>query len=153
MRSTIRTTALVAALAALPALATAQQQPDPEAMARGGQLYGQTCARCHNPRPATERSDREWTTVVLHMRARANLTKADAEAILVFLQATNRDGGQTAARNDSRRDARAEAGRAVTAWRLAGVGLPAYPPPELDPATSRALGDYLERLHSGQIEP
>lgn len=95
MRSTIRTTAIAATLAVLPVAATAQQ-PSAQDMARGAQLYGQVCARCHNPRPATERTDREWVTIMQHMRARANLTKADAGAILVFLQSTNRDGRRAA---------------------------------------------------------
>lgn len=62
-------------------------------VAEGGRLYGQTCGRCHNPRPSTERTDREWRTVMGHMRARANLSRSDAEAILAFLQATNGSSG------------------------------------------------------------
>lgn len=60
-----------------------------EQVAEGARLYGQTCARCHNPRPSTEQTDRDWTTIMGHMRARANLSKSDARAILAFLQATN----------------------------------------------------------------
>lgn len=95
MRRAIRATALAAAIVILPAAAAAQQ-PTAEAMARGARLYGQVCARCHNPRPANERSDREWATIIQHMRARANLRKSEAEALLVFLQSTNRDGRQAA---------------------------------------------------------
>lgn len=55
----------------------------------GVQLWGRTCSRCHNTRPLNERTDREWATIVNHMRARANLTRSDARAILEFLQAAN----------------------------------------------------------------
>lgn len=63
-------------------------------VAEGGRLYGQTCGRCHNPRPSTERTDREWRTVMGHMRARANLSRSDARAILAFLRATNGISGE-----------------------------------------------------------
>ncbi len=68
----------------LPETGTAQQSA-----AEGVRLWSQNCGRCHNFRPAEERSDREWTTIVAHMRARANLTKSAAEAILAFLQSSN----------------------------------------------------------------
>lgn len=68
-----------------------------EQVAEGARLYGQTCARCHNPRPATERTNRDWTTIMGHMRARANLSKSDARAILAFLQATNGTDGESVA--------------------------------------------------------
>lgn len=146
MRHAMRAAVLATALTLLPVVAQAQQ-PDPPAMARGGQLYGQTCARCHNLRPATERSDREWATIMLHMRARANLTKADTEAILVFLQATNGDDRRAAAPNPSQSSG------------LAASGSPAAPfltrPDDhgeeasaggLDASLARALADYLNRL-------
>lgn len=146
MRQTLlRATVWAAGLALLPALATAQQ-PDPDAMARGGQLFGETCARCHNPRPSAERSDRAWRTIVMHMRARANLTKADAEAILVFLQATNRDDGRTSARDHTDRDELAR--REATAWRLEGLGLPAFSPVSLEAPVVGQLADYLEQLRA-----
>lgn len=145
MRHTIRTTALVAALAILPTLAAAQQRPDPEAIARGGRLYGQTCARCHNPRPPTERSDREWATIMLHMRARANLVKEDAEAILAFIQATNGGGGVVAAGAAS-----GEAGAGVAAdGQLFDDGFPILAVPMSggsDAGTARRVADYLATL-------
>lgn len=64
-------------------------QVDVQAMARGAQTYGQQCARCHVSRSSTERSDRDWTTIMKHMRARANLTRAQAQDVATFLQATN----------------------------------------------------------------
>lgn len=148
MRHTmLRATVWAAGLALLPVLATAQQ-PDSDAMARGGQLFGKTCARCHNPRPSAERGDRAWRTIIMHMRARANLTKADAEAILVFLQATNRDDGRTAARSPTDRDELAR--REVTAWRLESLGLPASSPMafEAPVVVVGQLADYLEQLRA-----
>lgn len=142
MRYATRLTVWAMAFALLPALATAQQ-PDPAMMARGGQLYGQTCARCHNPRPATERSDRAWTTIMLHMRARANLTKADAEAILAFLKATNGSPQQTSARDGESEEDGEVVMQEVLAWRLAGLGLPVPPAAALAPPTTRQLADYL----------
>lgn len=141
----LRATVWAAGLALLPALATAQQ-PDPDVMARGGQLFGETCARCHNPRPSAERSDRAWRTIVMHMRARANLTKADAEAILVFLQATNRDDGRTSARAPTDRDELAR--REATAWRLESFGLPAFSPMALEDPVIGQLADYLDQLRA-----
>lgn len=83
---------IVAAAALLwPQGASAQEA---SRVAEGGRLYGQTCGRCHNPRPSTERTDREWRTVMGHMRARANLSRSDARAIVAFLQATNGSSSQ-----------------------------------------------------------
>lgn len=84
-----------------------------EEVAEGARLYGQTCARCHNPRPSTERSDRDWTTIMGHMRTRANLSKSDTRAILAFLQATNGSPGEASAGASSVEDEN-QAGDEVT---------------------------------------
>lgn len=76
-----------AALLALPVVAEGQQ--DPTLVADGAQVYSVTCGRCHNARPGAERTDREWVVIVAHMRARANLPRSKADAVLAFLQATN----------------------------------------------------------------
>jgi len=81
------TVAFAAAVLFAPALATAQQ--DPQMIALGAQVYSDTCGRCHNARSASERTDREWVTIVAHMRARANLSRTQAASVLAFLQATN----------------------------------------------------------------
>lgn len=79
---------LIPALAlVIPASASGQQ--DPMAIAQGAQVYSDTCARCHNARASSERTDLEWVAIVLHMRVRANLTKTQARTVLAFLQATN----------------------------------------------------------------
>lgn len=76
----------------------AAAQVDVQAMARGAQTYGQQCARCHVSRSASERSDRDWLTILKHMRARANLTRTQARDVATFLQATN---GQEGASGES----------------------------------------------------
>lgn len=86
--STNKSIGWAVALALLLPTAAASQQ-DPMLVAQGAQVYSTTCARCHNARPAAERTDREWVAIVTHMRARANLTKSIADAVLAFLQATN----------------------------------------------------------------
>jgi mono/diheme cytochrome c family protein len=75
---------------------------DPTAIAEGARVYGNNCARCHVARASSERSDVEWTVIVMHMRARANLTRSQAAAVLAFLQATNlpETNGGTAMRSD-----------------------------------------------------
>ncbi len=77
-----------ALLTPAPGAAQAQQQGD---LGRGAEVYGATCGRCHNPRSPVERSDREWTVIVNHMRTRAGLTGRAARDVLAFLQATNGD--------------------------------------------------------------
>ena len=67
----------------------AQSQGNPALIGQGAQVYSTTCARCHNVRPSSERTDREWMAIVAHMRARANMSKSHAAAVLAFLQATN----------------------------------------------------------------
>ncbi|MBT8478877.1 MAG: cytochrome c [Gemmatimonadetes bacterium] len=81
--------ALLAVSAALLAPAGAAAQQDAVTIGEGAQVYAATCARCHNARPSSERTDLEWIPIVQHMRARANMTKRQADAVLAFLQATN----------------------------------------------------------------
>jgi cytochrome c5 len=69
----------------------AQSQPAKNAAAspqgapqnRGELKFEQNCSRCHNA--PQELSTRITGTVVLHMRARASLSDADAKAILQYL--------------------------------------------------------------------
>ncbi len=57
---------------------------------RGGALlWRQNCARCHNLRDPSERSDREWDVIALHMRVRGNLTAEEHRKILKFLKSAN----------------------------------------------------------------
>lgn len=68
------------------ASAAEEEKPD---LTTGARLWRQNCARCHNLRTASERSDRQWEIIAGHMRLRANLTGADSRAILEFLKASN----------------------------------------------------------------
>lgn len=80
-----------------------EAQQDPQKIGEGAQVYATTCARCHNARSGTERTDLEWVAIVAHMRARANMTKSQADVVLAFLQATNMPEGGAGA--DSEEDA------------------------------------------------
>lgn len=74
------------ALTLLPEQATAQT---PMEIAEGARVWADNCTRCHNARSPMERTDRQWATIVAHMRARANLTRSEANAVSVYLQAIN----------------------------------------------------------------
>ncbi len=80
--------AVCAFIVATPHGASAQNS---DAVAEGARVYGATCGRCHNPRSPLERTDRDWVTIVNHMRVRANLTGQQVKAVLAFLQAINTD--------------------------------------------------------------
>lgn len=56
---------------------------------QGAQLWSQNCARCHNIRPPSSYSDRNWDIIVHHMRVRANLTAEEYESIRNFLKSAN----------------------------------------------------------------
>lgn len=88
----------------LPAAAQAQQ--DPQLVGQGAQVYSNNCGRCHNARSSAERTDADWIPIVMHMRARANLTREEARAVLAYLQATNMPEG-TAAGADAQEQASA----------------------------------------------
>ena len=64
-------------------------ESDPQASLQGVELWTQNCNRCHNFRPATQFSDREWETIMTHMQVRANLTATEAQKIKEFLKLTN----------------------------------------------------------------
>lgn len=87
MKRNIALVILTTVLMAVPMLASAQTAPVD--IAKGAIIWKDNCMRCHNARSSMERLDRDWETIVGHMRARANLTKTEARAILTFLQATN----------------------------------------------------------------
>ena len=55
----------------------------------GAELYAVNCNRCHAERYATERTDAQWKTIMLHMRTRAQIPATDAKAILKYLQENN----------------------------------------------------------------
>lgn len=91
---------LIVSALLLPAGLEAQQ--DPQLIGEGARVYASNCARCHNARSSTERTDAQWAMVVSHMRARANFTKTEAAAVLAYLQATNLPEGGGAATDGDR---------------------------------------------------
>ena len=66
-------------------------------VAEGARAYGDLCGTCHNPRSPLERNDRDWVTIVNHMRVRANMTGQQVRDVVAFLQATNEDPAQPTA--------------------------------------------------------
>ncbi len=70
---------------------TVAEAQNADLVSQGARVYGNTCGSCHNARSPLERTDRQWTVIVNHMRARANLTGSESRAVLAFLQATNTD--------------------------------------------------------------
>ncbi|MBK5210308.1 MAG: hypothetical protein JJE44_12525 [Flavobacteriaceae bacterium] len=55
----------------------------------GAQLWGETCIRCHStPSPASF-NDTDWSSIELHMKVRANLTKEQSDKIFEFLKSAN----------------------------------------------------------------
>lgn len=88
MRTFLMIVALGVLAVAAPRHAVAQT-PDPMLVAKGAQIYGNQCMRCHNLRSPSEFNDVDWRTILAQMRARANLTREQTEAVLVFVQATN----------------------------------------------------------------
>lgn len=113
-----------------------------QAQASGAELWGRTCTRCHNGRAINERTDREWTTIVKHMRARANLTRSEARTILEFLQATNAANAGTV--SSVPRDPPSATGEVVVA-KAEGNALGTVPP-RPDVARLEALEAYLQGL-------
>jgi mono/diheme cytochrome c family protein len=55
----------------------------------GAQVWGESCARCHNIRPPASLTDAEWELAGLHMRVRANLTGDETRKVVEFLQMAN----------------------------------------------------------------
>ncbi|MHC4135496.1 MAG: hypothetical protein ACYTDU_15465 [Planctomycetota bacterium] len=69
---------------------TVEATPEPAgAEAGGARLWEENCARCHNYRRPSSRSDSEWAIIMHHMRVRANLTAEEHRKITRFLQAAN----------------------------------------------------------------
>jgi cytochrome c5 len=59
----------------------------PAQSARGAEVWGQQCNRCHYARSPSFYNDAQWEVAMMHMRVRAKLTADDYRAILAFLKA------------------------------------------------------------------
>jgi len=132
MRNSYWMVLIGAALCAAPSAATAQ---DPAAVAQGAMVWAKQCTRCHNARASTERTDRDWFTIVAHMRARANLTRSQATAVATFLTATNEP---VAAPSSPEKTAPADSATAAAAN--------VVPPTTLTPEQRKRLLAYLARI-------
>lgn len=66
----------------------AEHVSDPTLVAKGAKLYSDNCGRCHNPRPASEYSKKEWSVVMPHMREKAHMTGKESLAVEAFLAST-----------------------------------------------------------------
>jgi hypothetical protein len=84
---TLGVVAVISAILSV-ALADAGEKPVKKKLT-GEQLYAINCNRCHAERYATERTDAQWKTIMLHMRTRAQIPADDAKAILKYLQENN----------------------------------------------------------------
>ena len=79
------TTLLITSLFLLTCSAQAQHTSDTSKIAEGAKLYSENCGRCHNPRPASEFTQKEWSVIMPHMRERAHMTGKEALAVETFL--------------------------------------------------------------------
>ncbi|HFB66271.1 MAG TPA: cytochrome c [Aeromonadales bacterium] len=66
----------------------AQHTQDKSLIAKGARLYSENCGRCHNPRPASDYSKKEWSVVMPHMREKAHMTGKESLAVEAFLDST-----------------------------------------------------------------
>jgi mono/diheme cytochrome c family protein len=65
-----------------------QHTSDPKLIAEGAKLYSENCGRCHNARPASDYSKKEWSVVMPHMREKAHMTGTESLAVEAFLNST-----------------------------------------------------------------
>lgn len=80
--------AFASTAAVLLASACAATPVQDEATAReaGARVWRTTCNRCHNARSVPEFTAAQWPVIVKHMRARAHLTRSEAQAVTAYLQ-------------------------------------------------------------------
>lgn len=57
----------------------------------GAKVFRDNCVKCHSERSPMEKTDKEWTVVITHMRTVAGMTAKESRAVLKFLQENNRD--------------------------------------------------------------
>ena len=68
------------------------EKPSEKNPLSGAKLYATYCNRCHTERYAPEWTAAQWKTIMTHMRVRANLPAAEAQAILEYLQQGLQEG-------------------------------------------------------------
>lgn len=65
---------------------TPEEQKKAQLFIKGAQLWPNYCGNCHNAPGPSNRSPVDWDLIMMHMRARANIPPAVAEAVLEFLK-------------------------------------------------------------------
>ena len=85
--------ALVAVLLVVTGCGSAGSEPPPgdrPAVAQRGrtQMWADNCNRCHNARPASWYSEREWDVSMHHMQVRGYLTGDETRGITEFFRAS-----------------------------------------------------------------
>jgi hypothetical protein len=68
-------------------MASSAERIAPTAKGRA-QLWAENCPRCHNARPATFYTLREWEVSMHHMRVRCALTAEEHKKIMEFFRAS-----------------------------------------------------------------
>lgn len=79
---------IVAGLILSASVSAAEVKPEGDFL-KGLKTWKNTCSRCHEMRDPKEYTDKQWKTVVTHMKIRAGLTGQDARDILKYLQNSN----------------------------------------------------------------
>jgi hypothetical protein len=81
--------ALVLLVAGCGSSTRTRDEPRPAVASRGRtQTWAENCNRCHNARPASWYSQREWEVAMHHMQVRGYLTGAETRAITEFFRAS-----------------------------------------------------------------
>src|SRR5687767_7174306 len=62
--------------------------PDAPVLKGRAQLWAENCPRCHNARPATFYTLREWDVAMHHMRVRCALTAEEHRKVMEFFKAS-----------------------------------------------------------------
>ena len=64
---------------------SANAAPAPKGRA---QIWSENCQRCHNARPASWYSEREWEVAMHHMLVRGAITRHEHDAVMEFFRAS-----------------------------------------------------------------
>jgi hypothetical protein len=73
------------------AAGTSAAETQPAVASRGRtQMWAENCNRCHNARPASWYSRREWAVAMHHMQVRGYLTGAETRGVTEFFGAAGK---------------------------------------------------------------
>ena len=71
-----------------PPAAAAEAHADARPVKGRAQLWAENCQRCHNARPASWYSEREWEVAMHHMFVRGYLTRHEHDSVMEFFRAS-----------------------------------------------------------------